>query len=95
MSGVSMERERTYSDFLMCILSVSTLLNNGHDDVLRRHEGKFLSDATSNDLRVDNHTLRHILEGGQHDVSSEERLGERDPAVRTDSGMRTCRPSSC
>jgi len=88
VSNVCIEGKRAHSDFLMRLLSISALLNNGHNNVLRCHEGKLLSDPTSNDLRVDNHTLRHVLEGRQHDVCSEECFGERDPTVRTDREMR-------
>ena len=67
----------------MGFLSVTTLLDNGHDQVLGGHEGQFLSKTTSDDLGVDDHALGDILEGGENDVGGEEGLGEGDTAVGT------------
>ena len=67
----------------MGFLSVTTLLDNGHDQVLGGHEGQFLSKTTSDDLGVDDHALGDILEGGENNVGSEEGFWEGDTAVGT------------
>ena len=67
----------------MGFLSVTTLLHNGHDQVLGGHEGQFLSEAAGDDLGVDDHALGDILEGGENNVGSEEGLWEGDTAIGT------------
>ena len=65
----------------MALLSVSSGLDDSHDDVLGRHEGELLADTTSNDPRVDDKTLRDVLKSAEKDVGGEERLGNGNSAV--------------
>ena len=67
----------------MGFLSVTTLLDDSHNQVLSSHEGQFLSETTGDDLGVDNHALGDILEGGENDVGSEEGFWQGDTAVGT------------
>ena len=67
----------------MGFLSITTLLDNGHDQVLGGHEGQFLGETAGYDLGVDNHALGDILEGGENDVGSEESFWEGDTTVGT------------
>ena len=66
----------------MRFLAVTAGLDDGHDDVLRRHERQLLRDPARDDLGVDDEPLGHVLQRREHDVGGEERLGERDPPVR-------------
>lgn len=65
----------------MCLLAIPAALHDGHDDVLRGHEGQLLRNAAGDDLRVHDQALRHILQRREHDVRGEERLGKRDAPV--------------
>jgi hypothetical protein len=42
----------TDPDLFVSFLSVSACFDNGHDDVLSCHEGKFLGKATSDDFGI-------------------------------------------
>lgn len=66
----------------MCLLAVATLLDDCHDNVLRRHERKLLRDPSGNDFRVYHKALGDVLERGEDDVSGEEGFREGDPAIR-------------
>ena len=77
----SLVREDT--DVLMALLTITTLLDHGHDDVLGGHEGELLVDAALDDLGVDDEALGDVLEEGQEDVCGEEGLGQADTTVGT------------
>lgn len=49
--------ELAYPDLLMSLLPITSLLDNGHNDVLSGHEGELLGDAAGNDLRIHNEPL--------------------------------------
>ena len=66
----------------MRLLTITAGLHNSHDEVLRRHERQLLRDPARDDLRVDDEPLGDVLQRREHDVGGEERLGERDAAVR-------------
>lgn len=59
---------REHSDLLVTFLSVSSLLDDRHDDVFGGHEGEFLANSSSDDGGVDNKTLRDVLKGGEDDI---------------------------
>ena len=67
----------------MSLLTVTASLDDGHDDVLGRHEGQLLGDAARDDFGVDDETFGHVLESREYDVGGKEYFGERDAPVRT------------
>lgn len=67
----------------MAFLAVTAELDDGHDDVLRRHEGEFLTDAAGDDGGVDDESLGDVLESREDDIGREECLGDRDSSVGT------------
>lgn len=76
-----MSSELAYPDLLMSLLSIPSLLNNGHNDVLSGHERELLGDAAGNDLRIHDEPLRDILERGQNNISGQEGFRKRNPSV--------------
>lgn len=68
-------------NFLVRFLSVAAVLDERHDDVLRRHEGQLLGDAPCDHFGVDDETLGYVLQGGEDDVCGQECLGDGDAAV--------------
>jgi len=70
-------------DLLMTFLSISTLLDNGHDDVLGGHKGELLRYPTANDLRVDDHTLGDVLQNDEQGIGGKVCLGNGDTSVGT------------
>lgn len=72
---------RQDADLLVALLAVAAGLDDGHDNVLGRHEGELLRYPARNDGGVHDETLADVLEGGQEDVGGEERLGQGDTAV--------------
>lgn len=72
---------REHSDLLVADLSVSTLLDDRHDNVLGSHEREFLSDSASDDRRVNYETLSDVLKGSEDDVGGEERFRNGDTTV--------------
>lgn len=61
-----------HSDLLVTVLSGTTLLNHGHDNVLGGHEWQLGGDSSLNDLRVNNQTRGDVDHGGQQDVGGQE-----------------------
>lgn len=49
-------------DLLVNVLSGSTFLDHGHNDVLSRHEWQFLVDALLDDSLVDNNTIGDVVQ---------------------------------
>lgn len=72
-----------YPNFLMSFLTVTARLDNGHNNVLSRHEGELLRDPPRDNARVDHKPLAYVLQGSQHNVRGQECLGECDPPIRT------------
>lgn len=89
--AISISIQSTNPNFLVCLLTVTALLDDSHDDVLGGHERQLLSNPSSNDHGVYDETLGNILEGRQYDVGGEERLWEGDTSICTvkQSGMNT------
>lgn len=69
---------RQDTDFFVAFLTITTLLHHSHDDVFGGHEGQFLADTTFDDLGVDDHTFKDVLQSSQEDIGGQEGFGERD-----------------
>lgn len=70
-------------------LSVPSSLHHGHDDVLCGHEGQLMTDVSLNDFGIDHQSLCDVLQGTEDDVSCQEGLGEGDPPVHQQGGMKS------
>lgn len=57
-------------DLLVRLLSVTTFLNDGHDNVLSSHERQLLGDTASNNLGVNDESFRDVLQSGDDNVRS-------------------------
>lgn len=76
----------------MRLLPVASCLDDGHDDVLGRHERQLLCDAPRHNLRVNDHALGYVLQRLQDHVRGQERLRKRDAAVRAAGQRSACAP---
>ena len=65
----------------MCLLPVSSLLHNRHDNILGSHKRKLLSDTPRNDIGVHDQPLRYILQRRQYNIRREKGLGQYNPSV--------------
>ena len=65
----------------MAFLSITALLDDGHDDVLGGHEGELLRYPTTNDLGVDDHALGNVLQDDQQGIGGQVGLGDGDTTV--------------
>jgi len=67
----------------VAFLTITTLLDHGHDEVLSGHEGQLRVDAALNDLGVHNETRDNVEHGRQNNVSGQESRGDRNTANST------------
>lgn len=66
------------TNLLVSILSREALVDAGHDDVLSRHEGKFVVDVAFDNFGVDNESGGDIVQEDEACVGAEVQLWKAD-----------------